>query len=789
MNIKQYFEYIEKEVDRQYEVAAQARAKGIDPEARVEVTKARSLAEKVVGLVSALYPQVKDQKIVDRILALEKEYGSLVPAIALIIAEEVAKEKFCKFEDHHQAVEAGIRVAVAYMTLGVVSSPIEGFVRLKIQKTSDGKDYFAPFYSGPIRSAGGTEAAFSLVIADYLRELFGYARYDPTEDEIKRGVHECYEYHEKITNLQYLPTEEEIAFLMKHLPVQVSGDPSEKKEVYNYKDLPRVETNFIRSGFALVMGEGIALKAPKILARINKLREQGFKLSDWDWLEEFVTLQKKLRSGGSEEGSGGSPYIQDIVAGRPVLSHPSASGGFRIRYGRCRNTGYSALAIHPATMALTNDFIAVGTQLKLESPTKGCTVAVCDSIDGPIVKLNDGSVQQVKTLKSAKEKRADVLEILYLGDLLVPYGDLLNRNHLLCKPGYVEQFWQSQVFRSGGQVKLNVPFDEAVTISKRYSVPLHPSYIFYWSQITFKQFLGLIDWLAHGLYKGKLLLPFGKTERERFTNGKRALELIGCQHSVTLEHVLLEETWAKALFANIGLELEGKEDAYEIAMDELIKKIPKEEKDVLPLINSLSKFEIKDKAGTFVGARMGRPEKAKLRKLTGSPHVLFPVGREGGRLRSVKAAYDLGTVKGDFPIFHCKSCDMRTIYPLCERCGSQTRKLYFCRDCSKYSFGMCVEHGTGESFETRRIDMRHYFEAAKKQTKMNLNILPAMIKGVRGTSSADHSCENLGKGILRAKHNLHVNKDGTIRYDISAQMLLLLFFFSKNSCDVPFRPL
>ena len=35
------------------------------------------------------------------------------------------------------------------------------------------------------------------------------------------------------------------------------------------------------------------------------------------------------------------------------------------------------------------------------------------------------------------------------------------------------------------------------------------------------------------------------------------------------------------------------------------------EKNVLEIVNSLSDFEIRDKAGEFIGARMGRPEKAK----------------------------------------------------------------------------------------------------------------------------------------------------------------------------------
>ncbi|PJA70816.1 hypothetical protein CO154_00935, partial [Candidatus Pacearchaeota archaeon CG_4_9_14_3_um_filter_31_7] len=62
---------------------------------------------------------------------------------------------------------------------------------------------------------------------DYLRKLFGFAKYDPTEEEVKRASTELYDYHERITNLQYLPPPEEIEFMMKHLPIMPNGDPSE----------------------------------------------------------------------------------------------------------------------------------------------------------------------------------------------------------------------------------------------------------------------------------------------------------------------------------------------------------------------------------------------------------------------------------------------------------------------------------------------------------------------------------------------------------------------------------
>ena len=51
-----------------------------------------------------------------------------------------------------------------------------------------------------------------------------------TPQEIKRAVTELYDYHERVTNLQYLPSEEEIEFMVEHLPVQIDGEPSEKME-------------------------------------------------------------------------------------------------------------------------------------------------------------------------------------------------------------------------------------------------------------------------------------------------------------------------------------------------------------------------------------------------------------------------------------------------------------------------------------------------------------------------------------------------------------------------------
>lgn len=752
--INEHFKNISKKVDEEYELAEAARMKGLDPVSKVEVPLAISLAEKAVGLISVVYPQLNDKKIVKRILDLESEYGQLSICVAFKIAEEISKEKYCKFKDLMEAIEAGIRVGFAYVTLGVVSSPIEGFTGLGIGKTKEGKEYFKAYFSGPIRSAGTTAGCVVLMLIDYLREVFGYAKYDPTEEEVKRYVTENYDYHERVNNLQYLPTEEEIAFLAKNLPLQIAGEPTEDREVSNYKDLERVETNFIRGGMCLIFSEGLAQKAKKGLRLLKGAKAKGFNSTGWDFLDEYVLLHEKREKKGSDD----SPtYIKDLVAGRPVFGHPSAAGGFRLRYGRSRNAGFSAMSVHPGTMAITDSFISAGTQLKIEKPTKGCVVSPCEGIDGPIVKLRNGSVRKINTFEEGKKLYKDVEEIVYLGDLLVPLGDVINRNFKLMKAGYVEEWWALELNEKGQIIgdAFNVSFSDAVKLSRENEIPLHPKYIFYWNQITEASFMGLIDWLARARVADEnLIFPYTKSDRERFVHGKRALEILGVEHEVYLENLVVKGEEAKAFLFNLGIDIAGGE--LESRVDEMIRKIQKG-KDVLDNINTVCCLQIKDKAGTFIGARMGRPEKAKLRKLTGSPHVLFPVGVEGGRLRSIQAAVDVGSVRADFPNFYCDTCNKEGIYPKCESCGAGCRIVE-----EKEEFS-----GRIKKYKEKRVDIRHYYEAAKRLTGMRIEELPVAVKGVRGTSNDGHDCENLAKGLIRAKYDLHVNKDGTIRYDIT----------------------
>ena len=176
-------------------------------------------------------------------------------------------------------------------------------------------------------------------------------------------------------------------------------------------------------------------------------------------------------------------------------------------------------------------------------------------------------------------------------------------------------------------------------------------------------------------------------------------------------------------------------------------------KSTIEILNGIALMTIRDRAGTFIGGRMGRPEKAKMRELKGSPHCLFPIGDEGGVFRSFQAANEKGIVTSHFPRYLCWQCDKETIYPICETCKSKTHRIYECVQCGDLQTKECPTHGPCKTYNRREIRIKEYFKAALSW--MGMRQYPDLIKGLRGTPNADHIPENLAKGILRAKHGVY----------------------------------
>ncbi|MFT4311386.1 MAG: DNA polymerase II large subunit [Candidatus Woesearchaeota archaeon] len=765
--MKKYFDSIEQESLKLYEIATKARKTSIDPQEFVEVKLAKNLAERVIGLISSVAPQLAGSGAIERIIELEEKYEPLDWRVALVIAKEISIEKFCKFKDKLEAMEVGIRTGFAYITLGVVSAPLEGFTSLEIKKRADGKEYFCLNYAGPVRAAGGTGAAVSVLIADYVRKENGYLEYDPTEKEILRCHAELEDYHEYVANLQYYPSKKESEFLMKKIPVEIGGDASEKYEVSSalLKDIPRIPTNKLRSGYCLIHSSCVPLKAPKLWKQLKKWgKDLG--MEHWNFLEDFLDIQNKSKSKGAKKESSDvkiSPdytYIKDLVGGRPVIAHPLRNGGLRLRYGRCRTSGFSAQAINPATMIILNKFIAIGTQLKVERPGKAAAYSSCDTIDGPIVKLENGDVLKINDIETANKYYTKVKEIIYLGDVLINYGDFYDRAHKLVPAGYVEEIWVEHLKQKitkeelqkitpkandilENPIKTKISYIEAKTISQKTNIPLHPEYTFYYTTLNKEQLFNLRE----------------KIKEYKLKEAKRELELIGIPHKVIDREIQIKEEYMHALKDTLNPQ----------------KEIDKSKEEILDIIKELSEIKIEDKAGTFIGARMGRPEKAKMRKLTGSPHTLFPVGEEGGRLRSFQAAIDEGKITENFQIFK-NSEGHETPLRVCEITGEKTELI---------THNVKIRDEQKE-LTYKRTDIKIRPLVDKVRRNLGEKILPDLIKGVRGTWNPEHVAEHLGKGILRAKYDVCVNKDGTVRYDCSE---LPITHFKPNEIGAPIEKL
>jgi len=582
--MEKYFSQLDDDLMKEVAIAKSARKQGFDPEDDISTSIARSMAERVEKLVATVAPQLVGSGITDRIKELEDKYGILAWEVALIIAEEVAEEKFCKFVDKREAMEVGIRVGFTYYTLGIVSAPLEGFVELKIKKRRDGKEYFALVFAGPIRGAGGSGCAISVLIGDYVRRKMGYATYDPDEKETSRFYTELEDYHERVTNLQYRPSKEEVIFLAQNIGVQIDGEPTEEKEVSNFKDLPRVETNRIRSGVCLVLSM-IALKAPKMLLRVEKWTSAGKDFGKgWEFLKEFMKIQKASMAKKVQEkpGKGISPnytYLADLVGGRPVISNPMASGGLRLRYGRSRITGFNTAGMHPLTQFLLNKYIASGTQLKVERPAKSAAITPCDTLLPPFVRLNDGTCTYLSQ-NNFTELIPQVNQIVYLGDILFSYGDFSEAGHKLVPPGYCEEWWSLEVLeelrKRGTDISTSLEsldikdaeksilnslekkpsFEVALKVSKKLNVPMHPVFTFFWTQINISQLDELLTWLKQAKYDfedqgnlKKIVLPYVESP-------KRVLELLAIPHQVAHnEFVVIENDNAKALLSSLSKEL------------------------------------------------------------------------------------------------------------------------------------------------------------------------------------------------------------------------------------------
>ena len=723
--IHEYFASIRSDLDAAYSVASKARARGLDACDEVEIPIAPDVAARVEGLVG---PAGVAEVIRGIVEGMGREAACFEIALRIARGEIITSSP-------EELAEQAVRTGLALYTEGVVSAPIEGVSRVRIYGNPDGSKCLRVYFAGPIRGAGGTGQAFTLLLADKVRREMGLAEYRPTEDEVARYVEEMNLYSIRTRAGQYVPKERELELIARSCPVCIDGEPTEKYEIGVHKDLPGIESNRVRGGMCLVLSEGLCLKSVKIL---KMSKSAGL---DWDWIEGLVKVKKADDSIARVEPI--SKYISELVGGRPIFGYPMRRGGFRLRYGRTPFCGIQGKAITAATMEVLREFPVIGTQVKTERPGKGCIVTVCDEIDGPIVKLDDDSVRMVRSWQEGVDLRGRIKEILFTGDLLICYGDFLKTRHPLVPGAWCREWFERILESKNLSVDAgSLSWDEAVELARKEGVPLAPKHTLYWGDLTREELCGIAEWLAS---KGELSREAGELKLSLPADeGKRYLEILGVEHEVRDNRVALRGDEAKRLLCPLGLLKDGRleKGAFDSAFSD-------EEKEPLAVIGELLGAVVKCKAGTYIGASMGRPEKSKERSMRPPVHALFPVGFLGGMTRDlVRATQSLKRKGESFSEFElnnriCPRCNARSWRFKCGSCGARTIM-------SKESPAI-----------KQKVDLVSEFDAACERVKSR----PQQVKAVMGMISREKIPEVLEKGILRAKHGVTVFRDGTCRYD------------------------
>ena len=749
---KKYTTFLEKSLESVYAVARDARKKGLDPALVPEPQVAKDLAELVEGLVGP-------PGVAESIRALAEKMSR--EALAFKITEQIINGKFGAL-GAREAAEQAIRTALAILTEGITAAPIQGIARVEIKSNSDRTNYLAIYYAGPIRSAGGTEQALTIIVGDYIRRLLKLDSYKPTEEEVCRFIEEVRLFERAVARFQYHISDEELRRALQNIPVEVTGTASDPVEVSSFRNLPRIETNKVRGGAIRVVNDGIVGRASKILTIIEKLGIEG-----WEWLGNLKEFSKKKKAG----------FMEDVIAGRPIFSFPSRTGGFRLRYGRSRNTGLAAVGIHPATMLVVQNFLAAGTQLRLEGPGKGGIVVPVDSIEPPIVRLKNGSVVRV-TLKNFKQMEKMIDKILFLGDILIGFGDFLYTNKPLRPSGYNEEWWHEELVASidkkfahnlkevANSVEVSTsrlddlladPFKnkpnakEAITLSSVLEIPLHPFFTFFWENISIEEFGILRNWL---LTSETTVEDTGITKIIGLKKPmvKSILDKLCIPHTIIVNNILITDDEAYILAFCLGLTV--------------LNPLVNSTKSVFGNIQALTGISIREKAPSFVGARMGRPEKAKQREMKPIVHALFPIGLAGGSRRNISEAATKSSIEVDLVRRHCMKCNNVTFKISCPQCGSGTVLEKFCPQCGR---GLTTDDcpvckSSTRSYARQRIDIKSLMSSACRTLRLHM---PSLVKGVKGMTNETKTPEILEKGILRAKHGLSVFKDGTIRFDVT----------------------
>ena len=692
-------------------VASAAHTRNIDPSNTPEVIQSFGSKDRFLSTIG-------NKAILDDITSHHNQSRYIT---ALLIGRNFLLGKY-GFADPIINANKGLDAALTYIAKASYSLSTPA-INLKTQSHPDNSYHLSLVITPNTFRLNPTHAFFSLLFAEETRKHLGFQRAPPVEGLNFRRYVEGYQ--EKATVVQ------SIKQTLQSLPVEIICDLQSTPQ-----PRPGTSHNITNDLITKFIFSIVILRNKANSKLINKLG-----ISGWEWLQALPDTYKSSR-----------PHPQHST---PQISS-KLPGSFRFILGRAPNTGFGTAGFHPTAFEVLDNLLVTGTQVKIDSLVTVRALPV-DSIEPPIVKLHNGTVLALESNKKAREVKNQITKILSYGDILISAEDLPASEEFL--EGYTIEHWADQLKSTRASTNIqDIPsvdklltdpfhttpsFEEALEISRRLDIPMHPHYTYSWELITLRDLIDL---------KTETIFNSAHPSEIRFSNTPRTksiLEKLLLPHTIEDNIIIAENDHTKAISYILS----------SIHTDDV-----KTFTSMHDLITAQTGIQFKQKTETNVQVTIAGPEISTNRSLQPPAHSIFPVGRTSYSRDIIVACNTI--TKTELPKYLCKQCKATTPYPVCSTCRTTSTQLFHCPYCATSSdTTQCKKCGRAAvRFDATPINLQQILNSAIEEAQIRPY---APLRGIDKARGPQRKVERLEKGILRQRHNLFVFKDGTIRFSIT----------------------
>ncbi|MFX0049869.1 MAG: DNA polymerase II large subunit [Candidatus Hermodarchaeota archaeon] len=734
---QEYIQSLKETLKTQVQLAKKARAQKHDPNDQIESKLTYSSKDKITAILNI--PGMEEY------LPQNLSHHENILLLAADMAKQIVNGRFVK-KSREELVLLALHSALVILSRGLISVPQESIPKVEIGSKSN---HLTVYFSNTIRYASGETIGLVLLIADYIRHILHFNRFNSSPEVLSRYIEEM-EIFLALNDRSQDLRKDLIELYVQNIGVELSGEAFERIEVKIHRNLPNV-TNQLRMGMCVALD--------KMIEEIDIIAHRRIitGIPEWDWLRPPFKKKRKTKQ---------EFRLQEVRGIQPLISKSKKPGGFRLRYGRSRNIGHGAAGVHPCTMYLSQ-MLSPGSSIKIDFMDQPLTVFPVSSLLGPFVELNDGSSVRIDSFSKMNEIEHQIVQIWEMGDILLSPDDIPARETMEMS-AWTEEWWcketHEKIVSKGLTIEkfallFDISIDDLVNVIKapmkfhpspelalllcnQTNVPLHPYYSFNWNEIAISDLM-------------KLLQKLDNSESDLLahdTDLQEILKQLGVPFNISDDKIYAER------FKPYLKVLRGKSDH----LTQILSK-SKEPIEIDQLIHMITGIHIRSLCQQRIGLKIIRAEKAEYRQINPPAHSLFPIGSYGGTQRDFLKAMNESDIRIQLAERFCPICEFSSFQIYCPECGQETNQQYTCINGHTTNERLCKECGQyGYKYSQRSLNISNLLEQGFEKTgPLKLN----RIKGVSFLNSKNRIPEHITKGILRSKHDLFVYKDGTSRFD------------------------